>query len=110
MEENNTQEQNQTIVEESRRFNTKKILSLAIGIVIIVTILILAVIFILTQFRSKTPKEMTLVYWGIWEDANSFNEIAQEFTRQNPNIKIKYEKQDVKALGKYVERLASRME
>ncbi len=109
MEENSTQEQNQTIVEESRRFNTKKILSLVIGIVIIAAILILAVIFILTQFRSKTPKEVTLAYWGIWEDTNSFNEIAQEFTRQNPNIKIKYEKQDIKALGKYVDRLAARM-
>src|SRR3989338_8886007 len=105
MEENNTQEQYQTIGEESRRFNTKKILSLTIGIIIIAVVLVLAIIFILPRFSSKTPKETTLIYWGIWEDDNSFNEIAQEFTRQNPNIKIKYEKQDIKSLGKYVDRL-----
>ena len=110
MEENNTQEQYQTVPEESRRFNAKKILSLVIGIIVIIVVLVVAVIFIFPHFFSKTPKETTLVYWGIWEDEPSFNEIAQEFTRQNPNIKIKYEKQDIKSLGKYVDRLATRME
>lgn len=110
MEENNAQEQYQPIGGESRRLNVKKIISLTIGAVVIIIVLVLVLTFIFPRFFSKTPQEISLVYWGIWEDDNSFNELAQEFTRQNPNIKIKYEKQDIKALGKYIDRLATRIE
>lgn len=87
----------------------KKIISLAIGLILIIVLVILAVVFILPRFKSSEPQEAELVYWGIWEDAQAFREVADEFTKSHPNIKIKYEKQDIKGLGKYVDRLSTRI-
>lgn len=88
----------------------KKIISLVIGLVLVAIFLIVFFVFILPRFSKNTPKDVTLIYWGIWEDASPFAEVAAEWTRQNPNIKIKYEKQDIKSLGKYIDRLATRID
>ncbi|OGH16522.1 MAG: hypothetical protein A3C30_05030 [Candidatus Levybacteria bacterium RIFCSPHIGHO2_02_FULL_40_18] len=87
----------------------KKIISLIIGLVLIVALVIVAIIFILPRFKGGEPREAELVYWGVWEDSQAFREIADEFMKAHPNIKIKYEKQDIKGLGKYVDRLSTRI-
>ncbi len=46
---------------------------------------------------------------GNLADAQVFKEISDEFTKTHPNIKIKFENQDVKSLGKYYERLTTRI-
>lgn len=66
----------------------KKIL---IGLVIII-VLIVVVILIMPK-RSK-EKEVTLVWWGLWEDSATVQPVIDEFEKQNPNIKIMYTKQD----------------
>lgn len=113
MEENiNTEPQiyEEINVQNGKGFSKKKIVSFIIGLTVIISFVFVFFIFILPQFKSKKPKDVTLTYWGVWEDSSAFQEIAQEFTKVHPNIKIRYEKQDIKSLGKYIDRLTTRME
>lgn len=94
----------------SARFSNKKIISLVIGFIVVVLIIVIALVFVLPRLKPKKAENVTLSYWGIWEDASVFSEITQEFTRQHPNIKIQYEKKDIKAQGKYIDRLNTRIQ
>jgi len=85
------------------------------GIIVLVALLIIFIIFAIGIFAFSKIKgageeneEVTLIYWGIWEDENVMQPIFEEFHRQNPNITIQYEKQDIVSLGNYVERLRER--
>lgn len=113
MEENLNQEPQEIAQAEintpNKGLSKKKIISLIIGLFIIVVLIIISIVFILPQFKSKETKVATLVYWGVWGDAQVFAEAADEFTKLHPNIKIKYENQDVKGLGKYIDRLSTRI-
>lgn len=66
----------------------KKIL-IGVGIVIIL-------IFVIILIIPKEPrvKDVTLVWWGLWESNAIVQPIIDDFEKQNPNIKIKYTKQD----------------
>lgn len=66
----------------------KKIL---IGVVVVIIL-----IFIIILIMPKEPgvKNATLVWWGLWESNEVMQPLIDEFERQNPNIKIKYSKQD----------------
>lgn len=59
--------------------------------------------------ESGEPEEVTLKYWGVWDDIAVMQPIISDFERQNPHIKVQYEKQDIKGLGQYVDRLATRI-
>lgn len=111
MEENISQETEYPLVEEAPRgFNAKKILSLIIGFLVLGGLIATFFIFILPSFnKSQESTNASLTYWGVWEDPASIEEIIQDFTRLHPNIKIKYEKQDIRALGKYYERVSTRI-
>lgn len=91
-------------------FSKKKILSLIIGFVVVVLIIVVALFLILPRLKPKKVENVTLSYWGIWEDASIFSEITQEFTRLHPNIKVQYEKKDIKSEGKYIDRLTTRIQ
>lgn len=56
---------------------------------------------------NKSSKQVTLTYWGLWEDVPTMQGIISDFERQNPNIKINYSKQDIK---QYREALSTRMQ
>lgn len=114
MEENLTQEPHDIepqgeLDAQNTGSGKKKITSLIIGVVIILVLIIVSIVFILPKFSSKGTKVVTLLYWGVWEDSQAFREVADEFTNAHPNIKIKYEKQDIKGLGKYIDRLSTRI-
>ena len=66
----------------------KKIL-IGLGILIVVII----IIFIIIPKKPST-KNVTLVWWGLWEDKATMQPLIDKFQRQNPNIKIEYTKQD----------------
>lgn len=87
------------------RFPVKKILIAIVGIFVLLTIIIL----IFSMFSSRGAKpatdEVTLTYWGVYEDESAVRPVITEFEQENPNIKIVYEKQD---LVDYRERLAAR--
>ena len=86
-----------------------KILSLIIGIVVVLFVVLLSVIFILPRLKPSAPKNVTLIYWGIWKDSAVMNDIISDFERTHPNIHVQYEKQDIKSLGKYYDRLTTRI-
>lgn len=86
--------------------NIGKIIKLIIGILVI----FIAGFFILRFIagsKPSSPENVTLTYWGLWEDENTLKPVISEFEKQNPNIKIVYEKQKIK---EYRERLVVRSE
>lgn len=50
--------------------------------------------------------EVTLTYWGLWEGENVMKPIIEEFEKEHPNIKVEYQKQDIK---QYLNRLDTRI-
>lgn len=96
--------------EPSSKFPIKKVISFVIGLIILLALASLFIFVILPRLSSPKNENVTLTYWGVWEDSVPFETIAAEFTRIHPNIKITIQKQDIKALGKYVDRLATRMD
>jgi multiple sugar transport system substrate-binding protein len=68
----------------------KKVL-IGIGILFIVLIIVL-----IALPKKQATKDVTLTWWGLWEDQNVVSAIISDFEKQNPHIKIKYAKQDPK--------------
>ncbi len=85
---------------------------LMIGVIFIILILLIAGgIFAYSKFQSsKNSREVTLKYWGLWDEAAIMQPVIADFERTHPNIKIQYEKQDIKGLGQYIDRLTSRIQ
>ncbi len=79
-----------------------------IGGLFLALIAIIVLSSIAALFKGKSSdKQVTLTYWGLWEDSNVFQSIVNDFHRQNPNITISYVKQDPE---KYADRLLTRMQ
>jgi ABC-type glycerol-3-phosphate transport system substrate-binding protein len=88
----------------------KKIIIIILGLVGLV-LFVLLIFFIISKITSSgQPKNVTLSYWGIWEDSTVMQPLIDDFERAHPNIKINYEKQDIKGLGMYAERLTKRID
>lgn len=100
--------QNQVVYEQNPSSPVKKIVSIVIGLIVVLGIIGIVIFFVLPMFASKEPEEAELTYWGVWEDEQAFEEIAADFMRENPDITINFEKQDIKEIGTYVDRLATR--
>jgi multiple sugar transport system substrate-binding protein len=87
----------------------KKILIIA-GIVVGLIIVIIIIWFAISRINaSKTSQNVTLTYWGVWEDSKVMEPVIEDFERQHPNIKVQYQLQDIKGLGDYVDRLTTRI-
>lgn len=87
----------------------KKILIIFVVILVLLA-LIGGGIFAFTRFQTtQEPDEVTLTYWGLWDEATVMQPVIADFERENPNIKIQYEMQDIKGLGQYIERLTTRI-
>lgn len=87
-----------------------KILSIIVGLVVLVLIVIVVFIFVIPRIFPSRPGKATLTYWGLWEDASVMNEVIADFNRQYPDIKVNYVKQDIRGLGKYIDRLTTRIQ
>ena len=86
----------------------KKIIIVGLILFLLLTVTF-SVIYFLTR-SSGSPEDAgsaQLVYWGLWEDPAVVSFIISEFEKENPNIKVKYEKQD---LQDYKEKLVARIE
>lgn len=57
--------------------------------------------------NNQAPTNVTLKFWGLWEDSRIMAPIIADFERQNPTIKIEYTKQDIK---QYRETLSTRID
>lgn len=58
--------------------------------------------FILGMFSA--PKQVTLTYWGLWEDSPILEGVLADFQKQNPKVTVSYVKQSPQ---QYRERLQS---
>lgn len=82
-----------------------KLIKLLIGLGgILVAVIIVFVL--LNLFKGEKKGQVTITYWGLWEDQQTVQPVIAAFEKQNPNIKIEYSKQDVKD---YRERLTTRI-
>lgn len=88
-----------------------KVISLIIGIVVVIGVAVMLAIFVIPHFLNNSSKEkVVLSVWGVWEDRSIYASTFQEFTKLHPNITISYEQQDIRNLGKYVDRLHTRID
>jgi multiple sugar transport system substrate-binding protein len=63
-----------------------------LGIVVLIAVLAYAVWkFVLPRWGES--EEITLTWWGLWEDSSIVTPLISEYEQQNPNIKINYVKQ-----------------
>lgn len=69
-------------------------------------IIIMIIILILIIPKQPGSKNVTLTWWGLWEDNATIQPLIDDFEKQNSNIKIKYSKQDPE---KYRETLLTRI-
>lgn len=89
-------------------FPLKTIIKAVIGLIVV--IMILFVIFRVFFSSSDKPvklENVTLTYWGLWEDEKVMDSIISDFQRENPNIKISYKQQTIK---EYKDRLVTRID
>lgn len=78
-----------------------KLILIIAGVILILLILL----FIFLPKNQKT-RDVTLVWWGLWEDNSTMQPIIDAFEKENPHIKINYIKQDPQ---KYRETLLTRI-
>ena len=84
----------------------KRAVKVLIGLVVVLLVICLVFFVIIPQFSKNSSKQVTLTYWGLWEDSRTMQGLISDFERENPNIKIDYSKQDAK---QYRERLLTRI-
>jgi ABC-type glycerol-3-phosphate transport system substrate-binding protein len=82
-----------------------KIFKIFLGIVIVLSVILFVYNVILSKFFPAQINQVTLTYWGLFEDAPVMAPIIADFQRENPNIKIEYVKQD---LDQYEDKLVTR--
>ena len=56
---------------------------------------------------GKEPEAVTLKYWGLWENADTINQVVNDYKKLKPNINIVYEK---KSPQQYRESLQNQIE
>lgn len=93
----NNYESSPPFVEDKR----KKIIVIAV-VVILLLLIILLVIKFLPKKDSGQVKNITLNYWGLWEEKEILQPIFDDYQKSHPNLTISYIKQDPK---QYRERL-----
>ena len=62
-----------------------------IGIGLLVAVLLGVVAVILRRKKPAPSREVTLVYWGLWEPSPVMNGVIAQFEKTHPGVKIKYE-------------------
>lgn len=75
--------------------DNKKIIFIIVGIVVLILI---GLIFILSKDKSS-PEQITLNYWGLWEEESAMNGIIADFESKNPNIKVEYKRSQKDGYG-----------
>ncbi|MBI4990528.1 extracellular solute-binding protein [Candidatus Gottesmanbacteria bacterium] len=89
-------------VEDSR----KKYIFIALAIITVIILIFLAARLFLKK-PAKPPENVTLTYWGLWEDKDLIQPIFDDYKRLHPNVTVNYVKQDPK---QYRERVAAAIE
>jgi ABC-type glycerol-3-phosphate transport system substrate-binding protein len=82
-----------------------KVFKIFLGIVIVLGIIFFISNIVLSKFFPTQINQVTLTYWGLFEDVPVMAPIIADFQRKYPNIKIEYTKQD---LDQYKDKLITR--
>lgn len=83
-----------------------KIVKIVIGIVLFLLILgIGSMVYSRFGQKPETGAAVTLTYWGLWEENKTMQVLIDDFQRNNPTIKVVYQKQDPEL---YKERVLAR--
>lgn len=80
-------------------------LKIVLAAVLLITIAIGAIVFL--NKGGSSGKEVTLTYWGLWENTDLITGVIEDYQKENPNVKIKYVAQ---TKTDYRTRLAGRLE
>jgi len=96
------------VAEEPKKsgISFKKIISIFAGIIVLF-LLIFGGFLLFQRFQGSKSEKATLEYWGLWEDSRVMDPIISDFQRSNPNITIKYAKQDI---NDYRQKLVKRID
>jgi len=65
------------------------------GAVVVFILLFVGILFALTNSNKQNkaaPKQITLTYWGLWEEKEVMDVLIKEYQRTNPNVIVQYEK------------------
>jgi multiple sugar transport system substrate-binding protein len=60
-------------------------------------------------FIKEPAKQVELVYWGLFEPEGVFQPLIEEYQKENPNVKIKYEQRAYSTLEQHKETLLTRL-
>jgi ABC-type glycerol-3-phosphate transport system substrate-binding protein len=82
-----------------------KVFKIFLGIAIVLGIIFFISNIVLSKFFPAQINQVTLTYWGLFEDVPVMAPIIADFQREHPNIKIEYTKQN---LDQYKDKLITR--
>lgn len=84
-----------------------KPLRLILGVLAVLLIAFVGFKLISGLLQGGSKQKVTLTYWGLWEDATVMQPVIADFEKENPNIKVTYEKEDPK---EYNQRVLTRIQ
>lgn len=77
-------------------YQESKMKYVVIGLAVLFFVIILVVLFsVFSRMGGGGPAkkpDITLTYWGLWDDADVMDPIIKQYEQKNPGIKIQYEK------------------
>lgn len=81
---------------------------LKMGVFIVLLLLVGSFLITRVMFPMFSPKDqqITLTFWGLWDDPSVMKSIITDFEKKHPLIKVTYVRQDIQ---EYRERLATRI-
>ena len=109
-EEQATEEGSQTVEEEAPPgflggiFGGGLLKKLLIGIG---SIILLTIVIIILIPKGQPVKNVTLTWWGLWEDNSTMQALILDYKKTHPNVTINYIKNDP---NQYLDRLQARMQ
>lgn len=71
----------------------KNILIVFALLLFLVLIGVAVVRFLIPTLQKANPKEITLTWWGLWEDETIVTPLITEYQAANPHVKVQYVKQ-----------------
>lgn len=88
----------------------KRLIKISGLIFLLITLFFAFIVFVLPIFSNSSSQESgggDLTYWGTWQDQRVMDGVISDFEKENPNIKVKFVKQD---LSQYRERVTTRIQ
>lgn len=67
-------------------------------IVVAIMVIVVAIFLVIKAMNGKTgvgSKEMTINYWGVWEEPSVMRAVLADFEAKNPKVKVNYVRKDI---------------